>query len=61
MTGRVGWRGVFLKSANDLCQPLFRPRADHFLEIKIQEGFKILSAHKQNKQGIVCTYSSVRF
>lgn len=28
---------------------------DHFLEIKIQKGFEILSAHKQNKQGIVCT------
>lgn len=51
--GRVGWRGVFFKSAEDLCQSLFRPMGYYFLEIKIQEGFEILSAHKQNKQGIV--------
>lgn len=54
MTGRVGWRGVFFKSAENLYQSLFRPMGDHFLEIKIQEGFEILSALKQNKQGIVC-------
>lgn len=55
MTGRVEWRGVFFKSAEDLCQSVFRSMGDHFLEIKIQEGFEILSAHKQKKQGVVYT------